>query len=166
LDDPDSPYCALLLAYAGLHRLGWDDRITQILNEDVLLHAVGQGAIGIECREEDSFTRDILAPLNHSETRLRAEAEREFMKKLEGGCSIPLGVYSEYSVDSQGCSKLELRGSVTSLDGSEQIADSVSGVCNETDMNALMKWASELGISLGLKLQQLGAQKLLNEIKQ
>ncbi|KAI9106203.1 porphobilinogen deaminase, dipyromethane cofactor binding domain-containing protein [Phlyctochytrium arcticum] len=162
LDARDSPFSALLLAYAGLHRLGWDDRISQVLGADKILHAVGQGALGIECRKDDSATMDILRPLDHWETRLRCTAERSFMRYLEGGCSVPLGVWTTYDA---GAKTLTLTGSVTSLDGEteirEQMTKSIEGESRSADLDV----AERLGEELGAFVAERGAKAILEEIK-
>ena len=165
MDDQDSPYCALLLAYAGLHRLGWDHRISQVLNQEDLLHAVGQGAIGIECRLNDLRILNMLKPLDDYVTRVRVMAEREFMKRLEGGCSVPLGVWTEYSIMNT-TESLLLKGSVTSLDGTVQLMDEyVLNHERNLDVKEPYLWSIELGSVIAQRMLKLGAKKLLDEIK-
>lgn len=95
----------------GVHRLGWDDRVSQLLDSDEMMYAVGQGALGIECRADDIATQELCAALDHLDTRLKCTAERSFMRELEGGCSVPLGVYTELlSEDGVDNVKLKLIG--------------------------------------------------------
>ena len=126
--DEASDFDAIILAVAGLRRLGWFERIGEILERDVSLHAVSQGALGIECRADDSRTLAIVGTLTHYHTLLRCTAERAFLRRLEGGCSVPIGVFTEYSPDTK---ILSLHGGVFSLDGSQQVrgavAESVEG---------------------------------------
>ncbi|KND02882.1 porphobilinogen deaminase [Spizellomyces punctatus DAOM BR117] len=161
LDAPEGPYAAILLAYAGLHRLGWDDRISQVLGPETILHAVGQGALGIECRGDDAETLELLQPLDHWETRLRCTAERAFMRFLEGGCSVPLGVSTKYA----GGGELLMTGSVSSLDGTVEIREEdkciIEGRTREEDLKA----AEALGERLGAALVAKGAREILEEIK-
>lgn len=82
LDDPEGPYSALILAVAGVVRMGWAERISQHLDSDLCLHAVGQGALAVECRDSDLDTLDLLSNLHHKETVLATIAERSFMKTL------------------------------------------------------------------------------------
>lgn len=97
-----------------IYNLNWiKARISEFLNTDVSLYAIGQGALGIECRDDDAATRKLLEPFSHVETLLRCVAERAFLRKLEGGCSAPVGVSSEYGADGV----LHLTGGVWSLDG-------------------------------------------------
>jgi len=112
LDDPSGPYSALILAVAGVSRMGWADRISQYLEGDLCMHAVGQGALAVECRDDDMDTLAMLANLHHRETVLATIAERSFMKTLEGGCSVPVAVNSK--VLDNGVS---LHGGVWSIDG-------------------------------------------------
>jgi len=116
LDDPSGPYSALVLAVAGVERMGWGSRVEEVLEEDVCMHAVGQGALAVECRQEDRETLRLLAPLHHRETVLATIAERAFMKTLEGGCSVPVAVVSEVREGG-----VTLRGGVWSLDGATAI---------------------------------------------
>ncbi|KAJ3125365.1 hypothetical protein HK098_000312 [Nowakowskiella sp. JEL0407] len=161
LDDENGPYDALLLAYAGLHRLGWDDRVSEVLNPDTLLHAVGQGALGIECRDDDEAVLDLLKVIDHPETRFRCTAERAFMKELEGGCSVPLGVWTNILSEKTQLN-LEIRGSVTSLDGTIQFVGAESG--SVSDLASLHE-AEDLGKRLARNLVAQGADKILDELK-
>ena len=88
-------YDAIILAVAGLKRLGLESRIRAALPPEISLPAVGQGAVGIECRLDDARTRELLAALNHHETALRVTAERAMNTRLEGGCQVPIGSYAE-----------------------------------------------------------------------
>ncbi|KAJ3010722.1 hypothetical protein HKX48_007226 [Thoreauomyces humboldtii] len=162
LDDDEGPYAALLLAYAGMHRLGWDDRISQVLESTTVLHAVGQGALGIECRGADASTLDLLRPLDHRETRLRCTAERAFMRYLEGGCSVPLGVSSE--VDAA-AGTLRLEGNVTRIDGTVEIRERDSVRLEGDDHEEHLRRAEALGESLGAVVVSRGAKEILEEIK-
>jgi len=99
LDEDGSRYDALVLAAAGLKRLGWHQRIGQIIDKEVSLYAVGQGALAVECRADDTETIERLKPLVHVPTLLATEAERAFLRKLEGGCSVPAGVYTHYNAE-------------------------------------------------------------------
>jgi len=130
--DEDGVYAALLLAVAGVRRMNWEARISEFLNTDVSLYAIGQGALGIECRDDDAATRKLLEPFSHVETLLRCVAERAFLRKLEGGCSAPVGVSSEYGADGV----LHLTGGVWSLDGQQNVTQSLS-VDLKTDVGSL-----------------------------
>jgi hydroxymethylbilane synthase len=148
LDNGD--YDALILAVAGLERLGMKDRIHQAIDPAISLYAVGQGALGIECRADDDETLALLQPLIHPETQYRCWAERAFLRELEGGCQVPIGVHS--TVEGH---QLTLEGMVAKLDGSLLIRDQISGSTAE---------AEQVGIQLALQLKAQGASEILAEI--
>ena len=143
-------YDALILAAAGLERLGMGDRVHQILPANISLHAVGQGALGIECRADDSELLSLLKAIEHPQTRDRCLAERSFLRSLEGGCQVPIGVNTEISGEN-----LTLTGIVASVDGQKLVKDTVTGIANN---------AEALGIELAELLRQQGAQEILSEI--
>ncbi len=143
-------YDALILAVAGLRRLGMGDRVHQVIPADISLHAVGQGALGIECRADDTEILALLKVLEHTPTAYRCHAERSFLHELEGGCQVPIGVNT---VITDGT--LTLTGLVASLDGQTVIKDVVSGAATQ---------AEPLGIELAHKLKAQGAQAILDEI--
>src|SRR3972149_3721313 len=90
----EGQFDAIILAAAGVKRLGLQDRITEILPFEVSLPAIGQGAIGIECRADDESINKIVGALNHKETSIAVRAERAFLRKLEGGCQVPIAAYA------------------------------------------------------------------------
>lgn len=143
-------YDGIILAVAGLQRLGMGDRIHQILAPEVSLHAVGQGALGIECRAEDTEILSLLKALEHPPTAYRCYAERAFLRELEGGCQVPIGVNTTLQGDT-----LTLTGIVASLDGQNLVKDTLTGTADQ---------AEQLGIDLANRLKQQGAQKILDEI--
>jgi hydroxymethylbilane synthase len=143
-------YDALILAVAGLQRLGMADRIHQVIPADVSLHAVGQGALGIECRADDAEVLVLLSALQHQPTADRCYAERAFLRELEGGCQVPIGVNTVLEGDS-----LTLSGIVASLDGKRLVQGSVTGTAAD---------AEQLGTQLAQQLRQQGAQEILDEI--
>ena len=143
-------YDALILAAAGLERLGMSDRIHQVIPKEISLHAVGQGALGIECRSDDSELLSLLKAIEHPQTRDRCLAERSFLRSLEGGCQVPIGVNTEISGEN-----LTLTGIVASVDGQKLVKDTVTGKANN---------AEALGIELAELLRQQGAQEILSEI--
>ena len=110
-------YDAIILAAAGLIRLGMVERITEYLSTDVSLPAIGQGAIGIECRCDDVEINSLLAALHDDETSLRVSAERAMNARLQGGCQVPIAGFAELKADG----KLLLRGLVGSADGQQMI---------------------------------------------
>ncbi len=146
----EGQYDAIVLAVAGLKRLGWHDRITEILPPAISLHAVGQGALGIECRDQDSAILELIAPLNHEPTALRCRAERALLRTLEGGCQVPIGVYTEILGET-----LSLSGIVASLDGKTLVRAHATGPSH--DPEAL--WQTVAG-----QLRAEGAQDILDQI--
>ncbi|MDJ0518343.1 MAG: hydroxymethylbilane synthase [Okeania sp. SIO2F4] len=143
-------YDAIILAFAGLHRLGMGDRIHQVIPPEVSLHAVGQGALGIECRAGDTDILDLLKSLEHTATAQRCYAERAFLRELEGGCQVPIGVNTQIEGE-----RLTLTGLVASLDGKKLVKDVVTGT---------VAYAENIGIELAIKLRQQGAQEILDAI--
>lgn len=141
---------AILLAAAGLIRLGLKDRIKQFLSPDQSLPAIGQGAIGIECRRDNLQVNELLQVLNHPETHCRVKAERAFNQKLQGGCQVPIAGFAEL----QG-NQLRLRGLVGSEDGKQMIYNEISGDSQQ---------AEQLGISLAEQLLAQGAGELLQTL--
>jgi hydroxymethylbilane synthase len=126
LDAPDSPYAAIILAVAGVSRMGWEDRIGQRLEWDDCMHAVGQGALGIECCASNLDVLKLLEPLNDPPTYFACMAERSFLRTLEGGCSVPVAVNSSIYKDSDGDKFLRLKGSVWNLDGSKSLVEDMN----------------------------------------
>lgn len=147
----DENFDAAILACAGLKRLGFEDRIREVLPKSMCLPAVGQGALAIEARESDAETRDLLEFLNDTGTRACTEAERGFLATVEGGCQVPVGVYAVPAEDD----RLKVEAIIASLDGKTLLRDSVEGSATE---------ARELGISLANKLLDMGGREILRSI--
>ena len=143
-------YDCLILAAAGLGRLGFADRIHQLIPGNISLHAVGQGALGIECVEGKDEVTEAIKVLEHTPTSQRCLAERAFLRELEGGCQVPIGVNSQINNG-----ELLLTGMVASLDGKRLIRDQATGAANEPE---------SIGIELAGKLKQQGAGEILKEI--
>ncbi|HLR17082.1 MAG TPA: hydroxymethylbilane synthase [Alcanivoracaceae bacterium] len=141
---------AILLAAAGLRRLGLTERIRNNIEPEQCLPAVGQGAVGIECREGDDKIKALIAPLNHQDTWDRVTAERAMNRRLEGGCQVPIAGYSELQGDN-----LWLRGLVASEDGTEVLY---------AEATAPRSVASELGVRIAEELLSQGADRILGEI--
>ncbi len=148
LDQGD--YDAIVLACAGLKRLGMASRITRVLTPEELLPAIGQGVIGIECRLEDEPVRQLIEPLDHGPTRLRIEAERAFNATLSSGCQAPVAGFSLLDSD-----LLELRGLVGRPDGSEIVRGQISGPAQD---------AGTLGRELAEELLARGARTILEAL--
>ncbi|PCH61256.1 MAG: hydroxymethylbilane synthase [Gammaproteobacteria bacterium] len=146
----DGNYDAIILASAGLTRLGLVQHITEYLATDLSLPAIGQGAIGIECRENNTEIEGLIAVLNHNDTAIRVRAERAMNHRLEGGCQVPIGGHATLDGDI-----LTLRGLVARSDGSEIISGSVNGNRSE---------AEKLGLELADDLLNRGAKAILAEL--
>jgi hydroxymethylbilane synthase len=140
----------LILAAAGLGRLGLAHRIHELIDPSISLHAVGQGALGIECREGDAVVLEQIKVLEHSPTLHRCLAERAFLRELEGGCQVPIGVNTRLEDDA-----LVLTGMVASLDGKRLLRDEARGL--PTDAEAV-------GVALAEALRSQGAGEILEEI--
>jgi hydroxymethylbilane synthase len=158
LDAEDAEFKCLILAAAGLQRLDLGDRITQFLDSKTLgggiLHAVGQGALGIEIREGDQRMIDLLRPLADMDATLACLAERSLMRTLEGGCSVPIGVETEWIEKG----KLLMKAIVVSLDGTESVeVERLGEILTE-------KEADEFGWAIAQDLVERGASRILDAI--
>jgi hydroxymethylbilane synthase len=141
---------AIILASAGLKRMGLSDRVTERIPPEICLPAIGQGVLAIETRERDRKVHDLVAFLNDSETAIAMEAERSFLKRLEGGCQVPIAAYAR-RVDGE----LEIEGMVASVDGKKMVRRTERGKPNE---------AEALGTRLAETLLSLGGDEILREI--
>ena len=146
----EGQFDAMILAAAGVKRLGWAQRITEIIDPSVSLPAIGQGAIGIECRTNDEFINSLIAPLNHKETSICVRAERALLKRLQGGCQVPIAAYA---VIKDG--RLIMDGLVGSVTGDRIIREHLEGPLED---------AETIGITLAEKLLSKGADKILAEV--
>lgn len=143
-------YDAIILACAGLKRLGFDERIRGHLDPSVSLPAIGQGAVGIECRSNDDFINGLIAPLNHAKTRTCVLAERAMNKRLEGGCQVPIGGYAELDGNT-----LFMRALVGRPDGSKIVRGEIAGSAEEAEF---------LGTTLAEDLLSRGAAEILQDV--
>ena len=145
-------YDAIILASAGLKRLNLHDRIRHTLTAEVSLPAVGQGALGLECRSQDQQVLDLIMPLMHQDSNACVRAERAFNAYLEGGCQVPIAGFATLEND-----QLQLEGRVGSVDGQVLLQALVSGHPND---------AEQLGVELAKKLLDQGAGELLKALYQ
>ena len=145
----EGQFAALMLAAAGLRRLGWEARITEYLEPEVMCPAIGQGALGIEARADDAVTLDALARLDDRAARLETTAERALLAGLGGGCQVPFGGFARLQPDG----RLLLRGVVASPDGSRLFR--AAGESNNPE---------ELGARLAQQLLRDGAAQVLQEV--
>ena len=146
----EGSFDAIVLAAAGVKRLGWSDRITETLPFEISLPAIGQGAVGIECRVRDEFIHDLIAPLNHPSTSICVKAERAFLRRLEGGCQVPIAAHArlEHSL-------LIVDGLVGSINGEKIIRSHIDGKPEQ---------AEELGVRLAEDVLSRGAKEILDEV--
>ncbi|GEM81569.1 hydroxymethylbilane synthase [Vibrio superstes] len=147
----DGQYDAIILAAAGLKRLEMVERIQSYIEPESSLPAVGQGAVGIECRLDDERVRELIKPLNHTDTSDRVSAERAMNLALEGGCQVPIGSYCVITPDNQ----LYLRGLVGKPDGTEIIRAEIRGERSQ---------AIAMGEELAQELLASGAKEILSEV--
>jgi hydroxymethylbilane synthase len=143
----EGQYAAIILAAAGLIRLGLEDRITQLIGPENSIPAVGQGALGIEIRADRDDMRTLLEPLNHADTAACVVAERAMSRALAGSCTVPLGAYAY--IDN---GLLHMSGFVATVDGSEMVRDSIEGAPKDADA---------MGRALAEKLIAQGADRIL-----
>jgi len=148
LDNGD--FDAIILASAGLLRLGFDARIRSHIAPEQSLPAIGQGAVGIECRQDDEHIMQLLAPLDHPDTHTRLKAERALNHRLNGGCQVPIAGFALLEGDD-----IYLRGLVGRPDGSEVVRDEIRGPASE---------AERLGTELAERLLSQGAETILREL--
>ena len=148
----EGQYDAIILAAAGLIRLAMPERIAQFIEPEEMLPANGQGAVGIECRNDDETIKALLAPLECATTRIRVLAERAMNKALEGGCQVPIASYGVISADGK---EIHLRGLVGAVDGSEMIESDITGPVAEGEA---------LGNKLAQELLSRGADKILQQV--
>lgn len=146
----EGKYDAILLASAGLNRLGWANRITEEISHDILLPAMGQGALGIETRLDDTKIYDLISTLNHGQTHYAVSAERSLVGRLDGGCQVPIGAYARVEKG-----LITLKGLVASLDG--EIIYKLENVGPVDD-------AINIGQELGAQLLKMGANEILEKL--
>jgi hydroxymethylbilane synthase len=142
---------AIILAAAGLIRMGWENKISEIISPEILLPAMGQGAVGIETRKHDVENQILLADMDDENTHLALDAERAVVARLEGGCNVPIGAFATIEGD-----EMILRGLVASLDGKTLYKNELKG--NKVK-------AVALGNEMGNTLLDMGGDKIMQEIQ-
>ena len=146
----EGEFDAIVLAAAGLRRMGWVDQVTEYLAPEVSLPAIGQGALAIEGRTSDSFVRDLLQPLDDPPTRTAVTAERALLDRLEGGCQVPIGAHATIAGD-----RLTLDALISRLDGRGVVRERIEGPVSD---------ARDLGLQLAERLLSQGGDEILKEI--
>ena len=144
----DGLYDAIILAYAGVKRMGYESEITEVL--DYFIPAVGQGSLAIEIREDDERIKNLIKPLNHEESYISALCERAFLRELEGGCQVPIGAFAQISDG-----KVKIRGFISDLEANRFIEDTAEGSLQNPE---------DVGRELARKLLERGGKEILEEI--
>jgi hydroxymethylbilane synthase len=152
----ESDWSGMILARAGVARLGLLESVSETLSEDLLLPAVGQGALGVEIRDDDVRVSAIVRELNHEPTSRSTLAERSLLRRLEGGCQIPIGAYGRYDTSGGSGTRLLLDALVGSLDGGTVIRRRIEGPPED---------APRLGVELAESLLSAGADDILRDIR-
>ncbi|WNS43568.1 hydroxymethylbilane synthase [Paenibacillus sp. MMS20-IR301] len=174
-------YDAILLAAAGLSRMGWQDRVTAYLPPEVCLPAVGQGALGIECREDDAELRKLLALYNDEQTAITVTAERTFLGALNGGCQVPIGAFAVLtegnaaagnSTDGTAAAQEDIPAtSESKIAGTARPQITLTGMVGTPDGSVILKETCtgedpvQLGMEVARKLIARGAEKILADVK-
>ena len=148
----EGKYDAILLASAGLNRLGWSNRITEEISHEIIIPAMGQGALGIETRLGDTKTYNFISSLNHEQTNYEVSAERALVGKLDGGCQVPIGAYAKIEGN-----LITLKGLVASLDGK---------IIHKSEIVGPIEDAINIGQDLGEELLKMGANEILEKLIQ
>lgn len=141
---------AIILAAAGLIRMGWEDKISEIISPEILLPAMGQGAVGIEARKHDVDNQILLADMDDEDTHLALDAERAVVTQLEGGCNVPIGAFATIEDD-----ELTIKGLIASLDGK---------TVHQAESKGSKVDAKAIGRELGNTLLEMGGDKIMQEI--
>ncbi len=144
----EGQYDAIVLAYAGVKRMGYEEEITEVL--DYFIPAVGQGSLAIEIREDDERIKKLIEPLNHKDSFLAATCERAFLRELEGGCQVPIGAFAQVTDG-----RIKIRGFISDLEAERFIEDTAEGGIHNP---------GEVGKELARKLLSKGGKEILEEI--
>ncbi len=146
----EGKFDAIILAAAGVKRLGLEANVSEYLSPEISLPAIGQGALGIECRVDDRELNDLISFFNHADSRTCVTGERALLRRLEGGCQVPIACYGQVKDG-----KLKLSGLVGSVDGKRIVKDTIEGGPEK---------AEKLGVALAEKLLSQGADVILREV--
>jgi hydroxymethylbilane synthase len=158
----EGQYRAIVLALAGLRRLGLTHHKHRVLSVEECVPAVGQGALGLEARQGDAEILKILAPLEHAETRITVEAERAFLGRLQGGCQLPIAAHATLS---HGGTRLRLDALVGSHDGQELISTGSDRAVGELSHAEMVRVAQEVGLEIAQHMLDKGAGRLIEEAR-
>ncbi|MFH1049833.1 MAG: hydroxymethylbilane synthase [bacterium] len=152
----ESDWDAIILAKAGLERLGMEEYISGVLEIRDMLPAVGQGALGIEIRHDDNFIKELLKKVNHPNTAIETRAERAFLKRLGGGCKTPIAAYAKIRKNTMGQLMLLIDGLVATVDGKNYFRSTISGS---------LEFPEKAGIALAESVLKMGARKIIKQIR-
>jgi hydroxymethylbilane synthase len=159
----EGQYRAIVLALAGLRRLGLTHHSHRVLSVEECVPAVGQGALGLEARSGDARVLALLAPLEHAETRVAVEAERAFLGRLEGGCQLPIAGHAQLSHNG---TRLRLDALVGSPDGQQLISTGSDRYVGELPQNELVRVAQEVGLEIAQHMLERGAAQLIDAARE
>ena len=154
----EGQYRAIVLALAGLRRLGLTHRAHRVLSVEECVPAVGQGALGLEARSDDTRMAELLAPLNHHETRVCVEAERTYLARLEGGCQLPIAGHAQLSHNG---SRLRLDALVGTPDGAQVVSAGTDQYIEDQSPEGKLKLAREQGLALAEHMLAKGAGAMI-----
>lgn len=156
LDDPKNGLDGIILAAAGVKRMGWGDRISVYLDPQEVLPAVGQGALAIEIKSSRDDVKKLINSLNSPQNELIVKGERSYLRTLEGGCQVPVGIYSQIIDESISIVTIKYTGIVANLDGSKYLREEIIGELKDSE---------ELGEKLAYKLLDQGAKEILDSLR-
>ncbi len=154
----DGHYRGIVLAAAGMRRMGLMDHAHRVLEVEECIPAVGQGALGLETRLDDRTLLELLAPMDHKTTRVAVEAERAFLARLEGGCQLPLGAHARLSPDG---ARLRIDAMVGSADESQMISAGVDRYLDDRSPEGQLRAAYELGLEIAEQVLAKGAAEMV-----
>ena len=159
----DKEFRAIVLALAGLRRLSLTHHPHRVLTVEECVPAVGQGALGLEARRDDTALLELLAPLEHDDTRVTVEAERAFLRRLEGGCQLPIAAHAQLSHNR---TRLRVDALVGSSDGQELIRTGSDRSIGELSLSERLRVASEVGLEIAEHMLEKGAARLIDAARE
>lgn len=164
----EGEFDAIVLASAGLKRMGFEEVITQFFNDDIMIPAIGQGAIGIETRVDDSYINELIKPLHHFETALCVSAERAFLSVVGGGCQVPLACHAKLIKREDSNLSLHITGMIGDPEGQMETLRGFKNFIfpSDIDKTNLFKKAETLGIELAKELLKSGGRDILEKVYQ
>ena len=157
----------IILAAAGLHRLGLEDIVTQYISADISIPAVGQGTLGIEILRERRNLKEFLQPLNHFNTGLQSKAERQFLKTVSGSCNLPLGAYAEIIENNENSIIIEIKAFLSNTDGDNKIIENYRHTFSlDKPDNIINEKIKDMGQKLAEKVLNSGGSNILTSLEE